>query len=72
MKHFHKYTVPQCNCNYPFEDGDCLPARRRAEIKDNTEREARGRQSNEGARGGAGEKAAASENLTTKTMLVKC
>lgn len=69
MKHFHNYTVPRCNSNYPFEDGDDSPVRRRAEIKDDTEREARGRQSNEGARKKkAAEEKKARENLTKKTM----
>lgn len=65
-------TVIQCPSvvsNYPVEDGDDSPAHRRAEIKDNTEREARGTQSNDGASGGrAVEKAAVRDNLTKNNV----
>lgn len=67
------YSGPGVVSNYPVEDGDDSPARRGAEIKDNTEREERVRQSNEGASGGGGggravEAAAVRDTLTKATM----
>lgn len=75
MKHIHNYTLLRCNSNYPFEDSNDSPVRRRAEIKDDSERErereARG--SNEEAERGENKegktkKKVARENLSKKTM----
>lgn len=79
MKHFHNYTVPCCNCNYPFEDGDDSPVRRRAEIKDDSEREReRGRRGEDkimreqGGRKGRREEEGEGDSHKENNVLVKC
>lgn len=70
--------MPWCNSNYPLEDGDSSPVRRRAEMKGDTASESRGRQSGEGAKKER-EKASAKKKKTAKgtsnkdnNVLVKC
>lgn len=78
MKHFHNYTLPRCDSNYPFEDGKRLTGFAAGLKSKTTQRKRqRGRQSNEGAKRRrekkkrkekARERKKARENLSKKTM----
>lgn len=74
MKHFHNYTEPWCNSNYPFQDDSESPVRRRAEIKDDTKREARRRRRNEAVKQNKGRQEEEGEGEFHKenNVLVKC